>query len=41
MRKLGKLLVVTLLLSSLSMFAAIKIGALLPLTGGVSAFGVW
>jgi branched-chain amino acid transport system substrate-binding protein len=39
MKSFGKLLVIALLLSSLSIFAVIKIGALLPLTGGVSAFG--
>ncbi|PHJ13124.1 branched-chain amino acid ABC transporter substrate-binding protein, partial [Fervidobacterium sp. SC_NGM5_O18] len=39
MRSFGKLLVIALLLSSLSIFGVIKIGALLPLTGGVSAFG--
>jgi len=39
MRRLKNVLLVVWLLSSLSLFATVKIGALLPLTGGVSAFG--
>ncbi|MEJ5258042.1 MAG: ABC transporter substrate-binding protein [Fervidobacterium sp.] len=39
MSSLKKAVLVLLLVSSLSVFAVVKIGALLPLTGGVSAFG--